>query len=148
MKTKKQMKIQKPTKIDASFLYNCPNCQAQHWLYLREAQTKNFKIVCECDTIFKPKLIHNIKISYAANKEKKHKKTKSTNTPPIPAKSPDNVRGVPLDFMESCVKILDGYGFTKMESINLISKAYHSTEDKRIVNVIKIALSSLEIKDV
>lgn len=137
------MKIQKPTKVDCSFQYNCPDCQNQHWLFLREAQTKNFKIVCECGKIFKPKRIKNIKVCYVDYKNKIQKKP-----PIVPKIPPNNIKGVPLDFMESCVKILDGYGFTKMESINLISKAYNSTEDKRIVNVIKIALSSLEIKDV
>jgi hypothetical protein len=65
MKTK--LKVQKPIEIDVSLKYKCTNkdCGFDHWLFLREAKTKNFKIVCDCGTIFKPKRIQNIEVVYA-----------------------------------------------------------------------------------
>lgn len=64
---KTKLKIQKPTDLEVSLKYICPNinCRFDHWLFLREAQAKNFKIVCDCGTIFKPKRIKNIEIVYA-----------------------------------------------------------------------------------
>lgn len=64
---KTKLKIQKPTNLEVSLKYICPNinCRFDHWLFLREAQAKNFKIVCDCGTIFKPKRIKNIEIVYA-----------------------------------------------------------------------------------
>lgn len=129
-----KMKIEKPTSIDCALLYLCPGCQNKHWIYLIEAQTKNFKIVCDCGTVFKPKQIDKLKIQYQ----------KSTKT--VSNKKPNNK--VPIDILDQCVKVLVGYGFTKSESVRMIEKSYCSSEDKSIVNLIKIALSSLEIKDV
>lgn len=64
---KTKLKSQKPIDLDVSLKYICPNsdCKFDHWLFLREAQAKNFKIVCDCGTIFKPKRIQNIEIVYA-----------------------------------------------------------------------------------
>lgn len=70
---KNKLKSQKPTQIDVSLKYTCPNnnCGFDHWLFLRQAKTKNFKIVCECGTIFKPKRIQNIEVVYAVKESVK-----------------------------------------------------------------------------
>jgi hypothetical protein len=132
------MKSQKPTEIDASFLYICPNtdCKNEHWLFFREVKVKNFKVACDCGVVFKPKPIDHIKICYAKK------------TPKESINDPSPVDSIPVDLLESCVKILDGYGFSRNESVKLVTKAYASTEDRRIVNVIRIALTSLEIQNV
>ena len=64
MKTKK--KTERPIEIDAHLKYKCPNdsCGYFHWLSLQEAQTKNFKIVCDCGNVFKPKRIKTLEIIF------------------------------------------------------------------------------------
>ena len=59
-------KNQKPISLDVHLKYRCPNnnCGYEHWLSLLETQTKNFKIVCDCGTVFKPKKIKTLKIIY------------------------------------------------------------------------------------
>lgn len=148
MKTKQKIRIQKPIKQEVSLLYVCTNqnCRNQHWLFLHEAQTKNFKVVCECGEVFKPKLITNVEIHYCLSEKKKSKK--KFVIPKVPKAPIEQVHGVPVDIMESCVKLLCGYGFTSIESINLVGKAYAKVEDKTPINIIKTVLNSLEIKDV
>lgn len=77
MKTKK-IKNQKPISLDVHLKYRCPNhnCGYEHWLSLLETQTQNFKIVCECGSVFKPKRINKIKVIYKDNKKKIHETKK------------------------------------------------------------------------
>lgn len=67
---------------------------------LREAQTKNYKVVCECGCVFKPKTIKKLKIVY-------NKIQKETGN-------------LPLDLLDQCAKILVDLGFDKIQSIDLI----------------------------
>ena len=63
----KMMKNQKPIEIDAYLKYKCPNieCDYDHWISLKESQTKNYKVVCDvCNTVFKPKRISHLKTIY------------------------------------------------------------------------------------
>jgi hypothetical protein len=139
------MKIQilKPTDYDISFKYVCPNkkCNNEHWLFLRETRTKKFKVVCDCGTVFGVKRIKNITISYFKNK-------KFLSPPLVPKQPISSLNGVPIEVLESCAKILDDYGFTRTESIDLISKTYSQVVDKSPLNIIKFALKSLEIQNV
>lgn len=134
MKTVKSS--QKPIEYNISFRYICPNtdCNYDHWIFLREAQTKGFKIVCECNTVFKVKTIDNIKILYSKTKTK-NKINQENGSSDI----------VPIDTMQSCVTILEGYGFEKTEAKKLIYKVYSQIQDKTPLNIIKNALKSLEI---
>jgi len=104
-------KNQKPVSVDASFKYICPNesCGYDHWLFLAETQTKNFKVVCECGCIFKPKKIDNIKILYS----KKKTKPKSDNTTTPSA-----------DLLNRCCNVLISYGFDKNEAYSLLQITY------------------------
>lgn len=124
---------QKPIKTDCSFLYKCPSeaCGVDHWLFFREVSSPNFKIVCECGTIFSPKRIKNIKISYY----KKKNLTKHINS-------------IPVDTLEECGKVLVGYGFSKIEAKKLLKKAFDENQTLDSVGLIKLVLQSLEIKDV
>lgn len=132
--TKKKQKSQKPIEIDAHFKYRCPqsNCGFDHWLSLTESQTKGFKVVCDCGYVFKPKKISKIKIVYA-------------DIQPVP--EPEKViekPKIPVDFKNSCVKLLVSYGFTKDESVSLCEKAFEQNPVTSSGLLIKYILQNLE----
>lgn len=130
MKTKK--KKEKPIEVDAHFKYRCPktDCGYLHWLSLVEAQTKNFKIVCDCGTIFSPKRIQKIKIIFCESLLTSHDKTK-----PIEQK-------VDVDLVEKCVNVLVGYGFTDIESKELLVKCHKENPSLGSADLIKFTLQS------
>lgn len=128
-------KNQKPIELDVHLKYQCPNskCGYCHWLSLVETQTKNFKVVCDCGQIFKPKRVSKLKIAY-------HKATK-----PILNKNPVvSETTVPLDLYRKCATILTGYGFSESETLNLVTDAYtnNTTSDAKVL--IKYILQNLE----
>lgn len=116
MQTKK-IKNQKPISLDVHLRYRCPNnnCGYEHWLSLLETQTKNFKIVCECGTVFRPKRIEKIKVVYDHKKQKEVKKEK-----PIEKTIPQ----INNSLINQAVPSLIDLGFTKLEAIDLLQKAY------------------------
>jgi uncharacterized protein YbcC (UPF0753/DUF2309 family) len=130
-------KNQKPIEIDAHFKYRCPksNCGFDHWLSLKECQTKDFKIVCDCGFVFKPKKISNIKIVYSDIKlvENKEQPAKIIEKPKIP-----------VDFKNDCGKLLISYGFTKEEAIGLCEKAFEKNPVNSSGLLIKYILQNLE----
>lgn len=115
------MKNQKPIEVDAHFKYRCPKsgCGFDHWLSLKETQTKNFKIVCDCGCVFKPKQIAKLKISYAKTKPKDKPKALSQQVAPVVEKPK-----IPVDLESNCVILLTGYGFTKEEALDLVRKSF------------------------
>lgn len=140
---KKTWKNQKPIDTDAHFKYRCPDkdCGLSHWLSLKESQTKNFKVVCSCGTIFTPKRIFKIKIAYHIVVKKSLE-----NNKPIESEV-ENIEieiAIPIDILDSCANLLIGYGFTKDEAVNLITRAYEKCENKDPSNLIKFALQNLE----
>lgn len=106
---KTKLKNQKPIDIDVSLKYICPNanCKFHHWLFLREAQTKNFKIVCDCGTIFKPKRIQNIEIVYAIKESVKKPVDESDSSAKID-QSPEYVR--------RAINIMVSLGYSKEDA--------------------------------
>jgi len=92
----------KPIDQDIHFKYICPNndCTDIHWLSLKETQTKNFKVVCDCGQIFKPKTIEKIKILY---KKKNNPSPKRTSE------------------IDSAIKTLIGFGFDMEEIIAVLN---------------------------
>lgn len=138
--TKKKLKNQKPIEIDAHFKYRCPqlSCGFDHWLSLKESQTKGFKVVCDCGYVFRPKRISKIKIVYA-----------DIQPVPQPAKPPESEKviekpKIPVDFKNSCVKLLVSYGFTKDESMSLCEKAFEKNPVTSSGLLIKYILQNLE----
>lgn len=128
------MKVVKSSKIEASLLYICPNinCKIEHWLFLRESQTHNFKIVCECGTVFKPKTIKNITVKYFD---------------PIQTEIKPSTKDIISNkILNQCVRILSQYGFDKTESETLIKKAHADLNTSDPAQLVKIVLQSLEIK--
>ena len=133
MKTKK-IKNQKPIKVDVSFRYVCPNsdCGFDHWLFLREVQTKNFKVVCDCGTVFKPKRIKNIRIVYAKSESVKTDIDKSNKSDTFDA-----------NIVSSAIKTMIQLGFSKQESLEAISSIdSKETFDDHIL-LAKTAISKL-----
>jgi hypothetical protein len=128
MKTKK--KNQKPIKVDAHFKYRCPDssCGYDHWLSLKQTQTKNFKVVCDCGNIFKPQQIAKIKIIF--NKEPKVPVKKNNNTPSV-------------DLQNKCVTLLCNYGFTNDEALGMLQKAFDKNPTEDAGSLIKYILQNL-----
>ena len=121
---KTQKKNQKPIEIDAYLKYRCPNtkCGYTYWLSLKEAQTKNFRIVCDaCEEIFRPKLIQELSIKY-------HKKIKpqvvETETVSDPPPETNNTPCISDRLLVLCSKTLTDYGFTKKEAYDLLKQSY------------------------
>lgn len=133
---KKIKKNQKPIDIDAHFKYRCPDkkCGFDHWISLKESQTKNFKIVCDCGYVFKPKQIKILKVVYKSIKiTHKAEETKVVDKPKIP-----------VDLLDSSVRLLIDYGFTKEESSLLIQEAYSKHQVTSGGLLVKYVLQNLE----
>ena len=130
MKTKK--KKERPIEIDSHFKYKCPNndCGYFHWLSLKEAQTQNFKIVCDCGNVFKPKRIKKLEIIFEQTAV-----VKTEQITPVQQK-------VNFDLIKVCVNVLVGYGFTDAESEELLIKCHKEKPDLESADLIKFALQS------
>jgi hypothetical protein len=124
-KQKKTIRQVKPCDIDIHFKYKCSNeeCNIEHWLFLKESKTKNFKIVCECGNIYIPKRVSKLVIRYAGSLKQKHSTQKLSN-----------------NILQKCIKILDKYGFDKTESEKLIQQAFEQSKSEEIGSLIKLAL--------
>jgi hypothetical protein len=132
----KKMKLQKPININCHLEYRCPNneCYYTHWLSLKETQTKNFKVVCECGFIFKPKQIKSLDVVYEEKIEPKTE-TKEIN--------------IPKELLNQASPLLQQYGFTKAEADNILSKTYKNNPFlTSTIDLVKLSLQSLEIKNV
>ena len=139
MKTKKT-KL-KPIDIDVYLKYRCPNsdCNIDHWLSLKETKTKNFKVVCDCGTVFKPKKIAKLNIVY----DNKHTTTPIVESTKVVVKDHEQEKSsIPQDLLEKASKILSIYGFTDKESSEMVSEAYRQTQQTDIGILIKFILSS------
>jgi hypothetical protein len=108
----------RPIDVDSHLKYRCTNtgCSQEHWISLREAKIKNFKIVCFCGTVLIPKQIKKITLVY--KKKQEHTLLKKN-------------KSIPQDILDKCVKVLVAYGFTSRESEDLIKQVYiqHQTDD-------------------
>lgn len=129
-------KFQKPIDIDAHLKYRCPNqsCGQDHWISLLQAQTKNFRIVCYCGIVFRPKRIAKVRVKYA----EQIIKTKQTQT-----NTKSNNNNIPQQLLDKCSDALIDYGFTKQEAVNLISRTYIINQTDNHLELIKLALQSL-----
>jgi len=143
---KKKSKSQKPIETDAHFKYRCPksSCGFDHWLSLKESQTKGFKIVCDCGYVFQPKRISKIEIVYAnISSGKKPKKLKTQIKSEQPTHTIEKPK-ISVDLQNNCVKLLVGYGFTQDESISLCKKAFGKNPTSSAGLLIKYILQNLE----
>lgn len=130
------MKIQtnqKPIDYDLHLKYLCPECGSIHWLSFKETSTKGFRVVCDCNKVFKVKQTDKLKIKYKSNKTKVSRE----ETTKITAEE------IPLDLLNKSVTILVSYGFTSTEASDLLKKFYASNPIKDVSTLIKESLASL-----
>ena len=132
MKTKTIIN-QKQIDTDAHFKYRCPNCAYDFWISISEAKTKNFKIVCDCGTVFSPKRIKKIKVIFWED-ETKEKKDKA------PVIEEPKTTEISQQLLDKCTKTLITYGFTKEESDDLLRQAYSKNPIENSLDLIKQAL--------
>lgn len=137
----KIIKNQKPISLDVHLKYRCPNnhCGYEHWLSLLETQTINFKVVCDCGTVFKPKKIKTLKIIY----DKKIQSDRSTTTKEMQEIKDSNQPNE--DLLNKAIPCLVDLGFTKQEAIDALTSAYIKQPTKDISIWIKNTL--LEIRN-
>lgn len=133
---KTKFKRQKPIDIDVSFKYTCPNtdCKFDHWLFLREAQTKNFKIVCDCGTIFKPKRIQNIEIVYAVKE--------SVEKPVDESASSDKIDKMP-ECVYRAINMMVSLGYSKKDAHSHILEIFEKEKIEDPSILVKKAVSHI-----
>lgn len=126
---------QTPIDCDAHFKYVCPNpkCSIQHWQSLQQVKVKNYKIVCDCGFIIKPKQIKSIDISYVNDEENGSKDTNKI---------------ISSDLLDKSTKILVNYGFTKEEASSMIKDAYDKNPTTECSTLVKQTLESFGVKNV
>ena len=148
---KKKVQSQKPIEHDIHLKYKCPTCDQHHWLAFREAKTKNFKVVCDCNTVFKVKRISAFKIKYQLeNKSFETEKTKKEVVPPVvapivvpPVVAPPQI---PLELLNKACKLFITYGFTQKESILLLKSSYEKNPVDDYSALIKNTLELIKRK--
>lgn len=140
----KRKKILKPIDADVHFKYRCPKCSIEHWISLREAQTKNFKIVCDCSKVFSPKRVSKIKIKYHKTHNRKSSITEKQAAPNTIQPIPQNqiITEINNDLLDKCSNALMAYGFTKAEAKDLIKQTYYTNPSDDAGLLIKLALKS------
>lgn len=128
---KKITKNLKPTEIDAHIRYVCPDidCGFDHWISLRESQTKNFIIVCDCGLKIRPKTVKTIKIIYKKQIVKQKPKE------------------LPVDTLKKCLKIMFDFGFVESEAEPLLIKAYTEHEIDDHMELVKKAIASIGVEN-
>lgn len=130
MTTINKIKNLRPIETDASFKYVCPNCSGEYWVSLRQVKCQQFVIVCDCDTVLKPKLVEQIKVIYKKKKQK------------LPLETTKSEDVIDSEILDRCCKSLMSYGFDKEEATKLIQKAYNDTKNNDCATLVKMSLSN------
>lgn len=137
MTLKINKKNQKPIEHDIHLKYICKKCGQSHWLSFREASTKNYKIVCDCNNIFKVKRVVGFKLKYDSVKINKPVTTESK-----PVTKTEN--SIPKDLLDTVVNSLVKLGFTISEAKSLVAKSYEDCPTNDIGLLVKQTLESLK----
>jgi len=119
-------KSQKPIEYDISFKYVCQNCGCSHWLFLREAQTEGFKVVCDCLEIFQPETISSIDIIYE-NRAENGGETRDE---------------LSLSIIDSCVKSLATLGYEIDECKKMVAESFEAIGTNDAKAIIEYALNN------
>ena len=133
----KKIKNLKPIDIVADLKYRCPNCTIDHWVSLKESRTPNFLIVCDCDTIIKPKRIKQIVLQYITENGGK-------NSSPKTEQEKTEIQSTDPKIIEQTHQILKTYGFTSSESSEIVDKHISEKKYNSVKDLIEKILSNLE----
>lgn len=130
-------KNQKPIEYDIHLKYICKKCGQPHWLSFKEASTKNYKVVCDCNHIFKVKRVTGFKIKYDSIKI-----SKSVSATSKPVTKTD--QSIPKDLLDTVVNSLVKFGFTVSEAKSLVTKSYSDCPTNDIGLLVKQTLESIK----
>jgi hypothetical protein len=97
-----------------------------------------FRVVCDCGHTFRVKRVVDFKLIYHSDDNTQSKRKESNKNTVVIEKTT-----IPLDLLDSCIKSLMTYGFTKEESKTLITDTYNRTPITDIKLLIKETLASL-----
>lgn len=136
--TKLKTKNLKPIELHVNLKYKCPQCCIDHWLSLKETQTKGFIVVCDCGNIFKVRRVETIKVIHHKSFHKSTNKNIDQNT--IKSNTNTNLAD---DLLQSCVQTLTNYGFTKDEASCALKKEFSKTGCTDKLELIKSCLKSI-----
>lgn len=145
MLKKTKNKNLKPIEVDGHFKYVCPNCGINHWASFKEASTKRFVIVCDCEQILSLKRLSRIDIVYV----KKKKIQKKEEPVLIKEKAETVVKEVvksvriPDQTLDKATKMLVALGFTKDEAENMLREAYSVNPTENIALLVKNSVAKI-----
>lgn len=141
--TKQKHKDIEPIETDSSIKYLCPNCSNAHWISLREAKIKNFKIVCECNTVIVPKRIKKLKTVFHKTKIKPQqiKQKSPVVIPPVPKSN------LSYEIQQKCIDSLKTFGYTEEEIKRTLPEAIEASRIHHIKLVIDYLLKNLGEKN-
>jgi hypothetical protein len=146
MKSLKKISNLKPIDYDISFKYGCPNCGDSHFVSSLQAFVPGFILVCECQTILEIATISKIKIKYMEESENKNTDNKNL----VDDKTSDvhdNDYQIPPDLLEKCISVFSGYGYTKTEAGQLLTRAYKEFKIDDCWTLIKKTLETIGVKN-
>lgn len=127
-------KVLKPIEIDVSFKYICPNCGHNFWLFLREVQIKNFKIVCECGTISKPKRIKKIEIVYS---------DKESVTRPVDKIECSGTIAEYPEYVSRAIKMMQSLGYSEADAQKNVLLVYNRDKIENPGILVKKAINNI-----
>lgn len=150
MKKKKKNKILtlKPVSKDIYYEYICSQCGCNHWITHREASSKNFRIICDCEAIIKPQRIIDTKIIYAKPKHRKNDSSVTTgqrrlnpSTDPVIKETNGQENNTAcavaetslLKIQQQAANIMSQYGYTIEEAMRIIINCDEKNEVKTLV---------------
>jgi len=136
MPTIKQKRL-RPIDQDVHLKYRCPKCSSDHWISMKEAQTKGYRIVCDCNEILRVKLVEKNEIIYSQTQKKSS----------LAAETEEKKETIPLDLLTQSCTILLGYGFDISEAEKLIVSTFDRTPTYICVDLIKQALKNFGEKN-
>lgn len=133
-----QTKNLKPISVDAQFKYRCinPDCGSEHWLFLNQVKVKGFKLACDCGAVYKIRQIEKIRIRYVKKPQKPQESQSYCSTQLNSASAP---KAQP-EYIKKAYKILENYGFSNKEAIELVNKAYDLTKCDNPLLLVKDAI--------
>lgn len=140
MTVKNKIKNIKPVECVADLRYLCTNCGLDHWISLREAKTKNFMIVCDCETLLKVKQIQTINVVYVEDTTLQNSSVNGKYTP----SDASVIKQTDTKIVSQACAILSTYGFTKQEALEIATRYTEKESFTDVKTLVSKILSNLE----